>query len=677
MSSVKNELANEKSPYLLQHAENPVNWYPWSQNAFRKAKKENKPVFLSIGYSTCHWCHVMAHESFEDKEVAEILNKNFISIKVDREERPDIDKIYMNVCQRLTGSGGWPLTIIITPEKKPFYAATYLPKDNLIKLCENIADLWYRDKEKLLNSANRITDLLKNNFETKNELSYENISDKAFEIQKNSFDERYGGFGAAPKFPTPHKLLFLLRYWNKTGNDKALEMVEKTLVEIRKGGICDQLGYGFHRYSTDNRWHIPHFEKMLYDQALLLYVYTEAYEVTNNPLFKKTVSEIVDYIKREMTSADNGFYSAEDADSEGEEGKFYTWDLEEIKEILNDKELKLFLNNYSFTDSVENSTSFNKDKKDSKNLYIEDIEFLLIEDKNMSSIRKKLFEYRDKRVHPAKDDKILTDWNGLMIAALTRAATIDKKYLELAERAVKFILENLYDKKENILYHRYRDGDRAIKANLDDYSFLIWGLIELFEVTFKANYLEKAINFSDYILKNFWDKENGGFYFTEEGIEKPFMRQKEYYDGAIPSGNSIAAWNLKRLSHLTANKELEEKSREILQSFALKIERQPGAYSQSLVALQALNDIYYDIIIVGQDKEEIDKFFKMIKSEYIPNKSIVVLDEENKNDLIDVSMHYKNYSEKNDSITFYVCKNYTCSLPTNEITKLMELLDLS
>ncbi len=565
----QNKLANEKSPYLLQHASNPVDWYPWNDEAFEKAKQEDKPVFLSIGYSTCHWCHVMEHESFEDEKVAELMNDTFVSIKVDREERPDIDGIYMTVCQMLTGGGGWPLTIIMTPDKKPFFAGTYFPKSNrfgragLLEIIPQIKDYWLNKKDEILRSTDQISLALTKTGDKKNpgELN-EKTFDRAFNDFKNRYDSKFGGFGSAPKFPSPHNLLFLLRYWKRTGNSGAIEMVKKTLTEMRRGGIYDHLGYGFHRYSTDQQWLVPHFEKMLYDQALLIIAYIEAYQVTKDEIFKNTAKEIIEYVIRDMTSPEGGFYSAEDADSEKEEGKFYLWDESELRDILKD-EADLFIKVFNCekggnwvdhtiggapgTNILHLDKSLKELSKDT-GIKVEELK------NKIKSAREKLFKTREKRVHPYKDDKILTDWNGLMISALSKAAqTFDEvKYSKAAEKAVKFIEDNLTLKNGRLL-HRFREGEAGLPAHVDDYSFLIAGLLDLYETDFDVNYLKIAVSLQQTQIDHYWDNENGGFFFTSDDGEKLLFRQKEIYDGAIPSGNSVALINLLKLGRITGN----------------------------------------------------------------------------------------------------------------------------
>ncbi|HVO73698.1 MAG TPA: thioredoxin domain-containing protein, partial [Ignavibacteriaceae bacterium] len=573
----QNRLAAEKSPYLLQHANNPVDWFPWGEEAFSKAAEEEKPVFLSIGYSTCHWCHVMEKESFEDNEIAGLMNDAFISIKVDREERPDIDFIYMTVCQMLTGAGGWPLTIILTPDKKPFFAGTYFPKENrfgkvgIKELIPRIKELWKTNRQEINNSAGEIYSALQNyaKIEPGSKLT-EDILDEAYKDLEKRFDPQFGGFADAPKFPTPHNLLFLLRYFKRRSQPKALEMAEKTLREMRKGGIFDQIGFGFHRYSTDREWLVPHFEKMLYDQALIAEACIEAYQLTKKDIYKKITEEIFEYVLRDMTSPDGGFYSAEDADSEGEEGKFYLWKYDQLKEILNgNAELILQIFNVkpqgNWFDPVHggyNGTNILRLQKGLDELAKESGLSADILIKKINSAREKIFQHRKQRVHPFKDDKILTDWNSLMISAFAKASAAfnNAYYLNAGENAASFIFNNLFDSK-GLLLHRYRQDNSAIIANADDYAFFIASLIDLYEASFNTYYLKKALELTKQMLEHYWDNVYGGFFFTPDfAMEQQIVRNKEVYDGAVPSGNSVALLNLLKLGRITADPQLEEKA---------------------------------------------------------------------------------------------------------------------
>ena len=546
-----NRLVFEKSPYLLQHAKNPVDWYAWEEEAFRRAEMEDKPIFLSIGYATCHWCHVMAHESFEDVEVARLLNEAFVCIKVDREERPDIDQIYMSVCQVMTQRGGWPLTIIMAPNKSPFFAATYIPKFGryhmigMMDLIPRISELWKGEREKLLENGDHIVSFLKQaSLEVSGEDLDESVLDRAYEELKVRFDEVHGGFGSAPKFPTPHNLVFLLRYYQRSNEHFALEMVERTLQEMRLGGMFDHVGFGFHRYSTDSKWFLPHFEKMLYDQALLAQAYVTAFQITEKKEYRQTANEIFTYVLRDMVSPEGGFYSAEDADSEGEEGLFYLWRPEEFEEILGeDAELfcKLFDvesgGNYAEEASGKGTGLSILHLRKSFAEWTKECEISECELKeSWEKARQKLFAFRKKRIHPLKDDKILTDWNGLMIAALAKASYVleNPLYLEKAEKAADFIWERLRDEKGDLL-KRYRLGESGLSAHLDDYAFLTWGFLELYEASFEIKHLERALEVNEKMLNKFWDQENGGFFFSADSPDL-LVRNKQIYDGGDSFG---------------------------------------------------------------------------------------------------------------------------------------------
>jgi len=690
-----NRLKFEKSPYLLQHADNPVDWYPWGEEAFEKARKENKPIFLSIGYSTCHWCHVMEDESFEDSEVARLMNEVFICIKVDREERPDIDKIYMTVCQMLTGSGGWPLTIIMTPDKKPFFAATYVPKESrfgrtgMVDLIPQIKERWATNHDELSNSANKIVSFLR---QTSPDLSADELDKtilkSAFNQLSQRFDKYYGGFGRAPKFPTPHNLLFLLRYWKRSGDEYALEMVEKTLQTMRLGGIYDHVGYGFHRYSTDEQWFVPHFEKMLYDQAMLAMAYTEAYQATGRKEYKKTAREIFTYVMRDMTAKEGGFYSAEDADSEGEEGRFYLWSQDEIQRILTKEESDLIIKVFNLAKDGNFAEEATRRKTGINILHLKKPLAEIASElktsekalqKKLEAARQKLFSVREKRIHPHKDDKILTDWNGLMIASLAKGAKTfdDPHYMRVAKRSADFILKNMR-RTDGRLLHRYRDAQAALMANLDDYVFLIWGLIELYEVTFEVKYLQTALDLNRDMITHFWDDKSGGFYFTPDDGEDMLVRQKEIYDGAIPSGNSVAMLNLLRLGRITANADFEEKAAQIGRAFSSTVTQLPAAYTQLMVALDFAVGSSYEIVIVGElvgiDTIEI---LKTLRAQFVPNKVVLFRPSGvDTPDISHISPFTKNLSSLDGKATVYVCTNYTCKMPTTDINKMIDLLNM-
>jgi uncharacterized protein YyaL (SSP411 family) len=612
---MSNRLAKEKSPYLLQHAQNPVNWYPWSDEAFTRATREEKPIFLSIGYSTCHWCHVMERESFEDEEVARLLNDTFVCIKVDREERPDIDNIYMTVCTMMTGSGGWPLTIIMTPDKKPFFAGTYFAKNTgygrmgLLDMIPRLKDIWQNRRDEVMQSTEKILAVLfEQNRSGPGDDFDKKIFQHAFDELLNRYDSVNGGFSKAPKFPTPHIINFLLRYWKSTGDEQPLSLVEHTLTKMRLGGIFDHIGFGFHRYSTDEKWLLPHFEKMLYDQALSAIAYLEGYQATGNPLFRQTADEIFTYVLRDMTAPEGGFYSAEDADSEGIEGKFYLWSSKELQEVLSPEEFELVYRTFNITD-IGNFHDEATGAQTGANIFhlTEPITaentklihgsgaFVDVHDR----IRKKLFDHRESRIHPHKDDKILTDWNGLMIGALSLGSRIldNKTYLEAAKKCAYFIMSTLRDNQ--MLLHRYRDGESAVDGMLCDYAYVTWGLLELYAADFDTGILEEAIWINDRMLEIFWDDKDGGFFLTPKDGETLLIRPKEIYDGALPSGNSVALNNLLRLENLTANPDLGVKARLLIKAFSKTIRDVPSGYTQFLAGSCFMFSETSKVVVVG------------------------------------------------------------------------------
>lgn len=686
-----NRLAKEKSPYLLQHAQNPVDWYPWSEEAFIKAEKEDKPIFLSIGYSTCHWCHVMERESFEDEDVAAILNENFVSIKVDREERPDIDKVYMKACMLMTGSGRWPLTLITTPQKKPFLAGTYLPKtgragmSGLVDLLRKVAELWQSDRGKLVSAAENATEYLVDHVRPKHheEELTEVALHEAFIRLLDSLDPNNGGFGRSPKFPTPHNLLFLLRYWKRKGSQQALEMVEQTLQKMRLGGVFDQVGFGFHRYSTDSRWLVPHFEKMLYDQAMMALAYTETYQATGKVEYRQTAEEIFEYVLRDMQNPTGAFFSAEDADSEGQEGKFYVWTVAEIEQVLGEKadfvtEVFSLAREGNYYDEGH-KTRTGKNILHFRKSLLELSEHLGVESEELTSIlrqvRLKLYEAREKRIHPLKDDKILTDWNGLMIAALAKGAQVmnSTKFLKAAEDAAGFILKNLR-RTDGRLIHRFRKGEATVDGNLDDYAVLIWGLLELYETTFDTNYLEEALRLQDDALEHFWDRENGGFFFHSDDSEQLLIRHREFRDGAIPSDNSAAFLNLLRLSRLTGKTHYEEKAAALAQAVSSHEEGDPSHNTMFLVALDFLIGPTYEITIVGHlDSKETRNMLEAIRTRFVPNK-VVLQKKENQKDFENLAEFTKDMKMIGNKTTAYVCKDFVCSKPTTEIQEVLKML---
>jgi len=659
---MQNFLKNETSPYLLQHADNPVNWYPWCKEAFERAKKEDKPVFLSIGYSTCHWCHVMAHESFEDEKTAQILNEHFISIKVDKEERPDIDSIYMSVCQAFTGSGGWPTTIFLTPDQKPFFAGTYFPKkakygqigfqDLLLAVWEK----WKTDRKTLLDSAEDVISHLKQkNEDVLGNQGSEMIEDAdvllietAFRHYTRLFDSKNGGFGRAPKFPTPHNLLFLLRYYERSGKKEALDMVEKTLIQMYRGGIFDHIGGGFSRYSTDDYFLAPHFEKMLYDNALLIMSYCKAYQITGKSIYYVVAKKTADYVLREMTSKEGGFYSAQDADSEGVEGKYYLLEPKEIIQVCGEEEGKRFNQYFDITDrgNFEGKSIPNLLKQDdlaaSSNRFEQEYE----------ESKKKIYEYRKKRYHLHLDDKILTSWNGLMISAMCDLYRVsgDRSYLEAAVKAQDFIEENLC--KEDILFVSFREGKRSEKGFLDDYANEIFALIHLYEATFNTYYLKKAKMFCQKVMDSFYDKEKGGFYLYGEDNETLILRPKETYDGAVFSGNSAMAYNLVKLFYLTGEEKYSEAAEKQLKFLVSEARDYPIGYAMFLIALLDYDNAPDKVTIVVKEKEDL----KNLRCRIPLDTVICVLEKPT-----------KDYSLLNDRTTFYVCKGHSCLPPVNEL----------
>ncbi len=687
-----NHLANEKSPYLLQHADNPVDWYPWGEEAFAKARREDKPIFLSIGYSTCHWCHVMEEESFEDPEVAALLNETFVCIKVDREERPDIDHVYMTVCQMLTGGGGWPLTIIMTPDRKPFFAATYIPKSDrfgrrgLVSLLPKVAEVWKNKRSEILSSVDRIGQAL-------SDVSAPGpggglapgMLDLAHEQLAARFDTQNGGFGNAPKFPTPQNVLFLLRHWKRTGDAKSLEMAELTLEKMRDGGIYDHIGFGFHRYSTDAFWGVPHFEKMLYDQAMISLAYVAAYQATGRADFKKTAEEIFAYVLRDMTSADGAFLSAEDADSDGEEGKFYYWTAREVEKILDEEDASLVIRHFGLADEGNAPGGASDAGRGARVLAVRaGIEALaeatgLAPDEvreRLEASRKKLFAAREKRMHPFKDDKVLSDWNGLMIAALARGARVfgNEMYLSAARRAADFVLAKMRGADGRLL-HRYRGGDAAIQGNLDDYAFMIRGLIELYQAGFEVRYLREAVRLNDELVSHFWDEEDGGFFFTPDDGEELIVRRKEVYDGAYPSGNSVEMMNLLRLGRMTGDTSLEERAVDLGKAFSSLVERSPGSFSFLMCALDYAASKSVEIVVVGEkDDRAARTMLASVNRLYLPNAVVLFKNEKDAGLLGAIARFTEPLHALGGKATAYVCSNRSCDLPTTSVQKMNEML---
>lgn len=699
-----NRLLREKSPYLLQHAHNPVDWYPWGEEAFAKARKENKPIFLSVGYSTCHWCHVMARESFENEEVAEILNKNFVPIKVDREERPDIDKVYMTYVQAITGGGGWPMSVWLTPELKPFVGGTYYPPEDkwgmpgFKTVLKRIAEAWKNDHKRIVDSSNAALEKLRQialGSSTEVVELERDLLDKAYNNIKSYYDPLYGGFSGAPKFPQPSVPDFMLRYYARTGNKDALNMTLFTLRKMAEGGIHDHIGGGFHRYSVDERWHVPHFEKMLYDQAQLARTYLDAYQITKDPFYADIARDILDYVRRDMTGPNGELYSAEDADSDipgspgkHAEGAFYAWEMNEISKLLTDKESKLF----SFYYGIKENGNVNNDPHgEFRNKNILFVAHSLNEtakqfsstkddaDTILKIARKKLFEARSARPRPHRDDKSITAWNGLMISAFARGYQVlrDESYLHAAESAAEFIWENLYDKKTNKLLRRHRAGESAIHGYADDYAFLIQALIDIYESSFNVKYFSWAVALQDKQNELFWDESSGG-YFSTTGTDKTvLLRIKNDYDSAEPSPNSVSLMNLLRLSQMTDNKEYSRKADKTLVAFSRNLNTVPHYMPQMMAAFNYYLDKPKQIIIAGKiEAADTMAVLKTIHENFIPNKILMLADgAEGQRTL---AKHFKFISSINQiggKATAYICENNVCKLPTNDLKTIKQQLE--
>lgn len=680
-----NRLAEETSPYLLQHAHNPVDWYPWSDEAFEKAKKEDKPIFLSIGYSTCHWCHVMERESFENEQIAEIMNRYFVNIKVDREHRPDIDEIYMNAVVMMTGAGGWPLSVFLTPSGKPFYGGTYFPprdaydRPGFEKILLTVAEAWKNRRQELAGSAAKMSELLQSPAPPTGDsnLSPE-ILNKAFESFQNSFDAVNGGFGNAPKFPQPTNLSMLLRYWYRTADNQALEMVKKTLDAMANGGIYDHIGGGFHRYSTDAQWLVPHFEKMLYDQALLSKVYVEAFQITKKEQYAQIAREIFDYLLRDMTDPAGGFYSAEDADSEGKEGTFYLWDTEQTASILNGEEAQLFNTYYGVTNKgnfEESKTILNVStsiKQIEKQFQKDNAEI----DNILSVARAKIFHERAKRIRPHRDEKIITAWNGLMISSLAYGGAVlgEEKYIESARRSAEFILSTLY--RNGRLMRYYRDGQVVQKAFLDDYTFTAMAMLDLYEATFDVKWLIEAKLLSNQMIELFADTENGGFFLAGKDSEKLIACTKPGSDGAVPSGNSVAALTLLKLGRLTKDEHFMEQGGKVFDAFSQQLQRLPAYSPILLTAWDFQVGPRQEIIIAGKaDSPDVKKMLKLIRGKFLPN-SVILLHETDKTNsaLYNIVPFIKNQTAIDGKATAYICENYICKKPVKNIDEFEKLL---
>ena len=672
-----NRLAQEKSPYLLQHKDNPVDWWPWGEEAFAAAAEQEKPVFLSIGYATCHWCHVMERESFEDAAVARLMNDAFINIKVDREERPDIDAVYMTVCQMMTGSGGWPLTIIMTPQQQPFFAATYIPRVSIysrigmLDLVPGVAQAWKDRRDDLTRDADRVSRELARvaAVDFRGAAPAEDLLHSAYQALQADFDMTHGGFGGAPKFPAPSSLRFLLRYWKRTGIDAALQMVGHTLVAMRCGGIYDHVGWGFHRYATDAAWKVPHFEKMLYDQATLAITYTEAFQATREPLFAQTAHEILRYVLRDMTRAAGGFYSGEDADSEGEEGKFYMWTRDELQAVLGEARFQEIEPVFNIREGGNFQEEATRQYTGRNILYRTGMEA------SVEDARKQLFELRKQRIHPLKDDKILTDWNGLMIAAMALAARVfnTPEYADAAVRAATFVAEHL-QLEGGRLCHRWREGEAIVPALLDDYVFMAWGMLELYETTFDEQYLERAQQYCA-ICQEHFRSDNGAYYLTPDDGEPLLARTRPSFDAPIPSGNAVMTMNLLRLGHLTSDMALIQEAWEVAKAHAILLNTAPASVMAMFSALDYALGPVSEVVIAGRpNASDTEAMLQALRSTFLPN-TVTLLRDPSSAYTGRVGSAEMSYAMVGDQATAYVCENFSCQMPTTEVSIMLSQLE--
>ena len=678
-----NRLIHETSPYLLQHAHNPVDWYPWGEEALERAKHEQKPILLSIGYSACHWCHVMERESFENEEIAAVMNQLFINIKVDREERPDLDEIYMNAVQAMTRQGGWPMTVFLTPDLKPFYGGTYYPptdrygRPGFPKVMEAVAEAFKDKHTQVLEQADQLTaqlNQISNVVDPHEHELTEQLMQNAFQHYRSQFDSHHGGFGNAPKFPPSMGLPFLLRYWHHSGNANALEMVELTLEKMARGGMYDQLGGGFHRYSTDAHWLVPHFEKMLYDNAQLVVAYFEAFQATQKPFYRDIATETLDYVLREMYDAENGgFYSTQDADSEGVEGKFFVWEPNDVEDIIGEENAEIFCEYYDITPQgnfegenilhVQTPSDIFARKL---RIELEDLDALLADGKQ------KLFDEREKRIKPGLDDKILTSWNGIMIRGMAMGYQLTGKpeYLEACEKSAEFVLTTL-SQDNGLLLRTYRSGKSHLNAYLEDYSYFIAGLIGLYEANFEPRWLTEAERLAHIMIDQFEDDAGDGFFFTGKAHETLIVQSKSAYDGATPSGASMAIHSLLRLAKHLDNSEFHDKAVETLKLYFHQMERMPTGSGQLLCELAFLLSTPKEIAIVGEKGDaKTEAMLAALHGTYQPNK-IVALSESADGQTLPL---LAGKTQVDDTATAYVCENYACQAPTTHVEVFLELL---
>lgn len=675
-----NRLAREKSPYLLQHQHNPVDWHPWGEEAFDKARRENKPIFLSIGYSTCHWCHVMERESFEDRPTADFLNAHFVSIKVDREERPDVDKIYMTFVQAMTGQGGWPLNVFLGPDLKPFYGGTYWPPESkygrpsFVQVLQQIQHAWQTKREQLQASSldfhEKLAQLTARQSPSEQSLD-RRILLHAGSVLKEGYDRKNGGWGDAPKFPSPSHPSFLLRHGVRVKDQEAVDMVLYTAKKMANGGIYDQLGGGFSRYSVDAKWLVPHFEKMLYDNAQLLGLYLDCYLVSGDQRYADVAHDIIRYVLRDMTHPDGGFYSAEDADSEGKEGKFYCWTLQELEQLLSPEESKLATQIFGVTQKGNFEDHSDPDPLLNQNvLSLADQTLAADEVSVLKSAKEKLFAARSKRVRPHLDDKVLASWNGLMLGSMARASAVlgDETYRRAAEKNLSFLQSKLWDAGKRTLYHRWRDGQRDDAQLLEAYAFLLGGVIELYQVTLEPKHLQFAIDLAESMVKRFYDREAGGFWQSEAGASDLILRIKEDYDGAEPSGNSVAALNLLRLAALTDRKEFREAAEKTLLLFAERLQKLPQAVPNMLLALDYLVEEPKRAVLAGDFRSpEGAALLRAAHSVYQPSKVVM-------STVAPVEPFARTLKPVAGKPTVYLCTGSVCQPPTSDAENLKKML---
>ena len=667
-----NRLINETSPYLLQHAHNPVDWYAWSAEALERAAKEDKLILLSIGYSACHWCHVMEHESFENPSIAQVMNQNFINIKVDREERPDLDQIYMSAVQMMTGSGGWPLTIFLLPNGEPIFGGTYFPPEDrynrpgFLRVLETIAEAYRTRRGEIMQNANRLREhLTRSTFrKTQDETVDANLLDSAYRSIASRFDSGEGGFGSAPKFPPSMSIDFLLRYYDRTGSDHALQMATLTLDKMAYGGMYDQVGGGFHRYSTDDRWLVPHFEKMLYDNALLVRAYVDAHRVTEKPLYKRIAEETLDFVLREMRHPNGSFYSTQDADSEGVEGKFYVWSLKEFSDVVGD-DAELLAKYFGVTEqgNFEKQNILNVSRDPELFSKLERIPAQQFETK-IEAAKKKLYRAREDRVRPGRDEKVLTDWNGLMLRAFAEAAAHFNRhdYRSAAETNAEFILTTMWDGTR--LLHSFKEGRARFNGYLDDYANLVDGLFALYELTFDYKWLEAATQISDRMIQSFWDSADGGFYFTGEDHESLITRPKDFFDNATPSGNSVAAEALLRIAAVTGRDDYRRKAEQIILNAAGFLKQYASGFGRMLAAADFYVGPSKEVAIVGPP----DAFLAVLRRRYFPRIVIAAGDGADRVALL------RDRPLMHGKPTAYVCQDFACKQPVVELNPFEEQL---